>query len=375
MKKFIFLLFLIPFIFCFSTAEAQNYKPGQKYWYKRVVPKRATNGHGWVWTKRREYISAGLNISSISYFGDIVPRPDFLSTDLRFTRPSIGIFVQKRFRPQFTGRFAFRWGRILSADSSTADKMDGDAVFRYIRNAHFRNDIFEISAIGQIDLMSAHKLNTEYFRRPKQFIPYIVGGFAAFYHNPMARAPEPIPGDVADWDVGEWVPLQPLGTEGQGRTTLAGDPIGDKYSRLQVAFPLGMGVRKRISDRIDIEFEFSYRFLLTDYLDDVSTMFQDLSIFGSNTGEDALARAFHDRSREGDRAVRLRELYSAGEMAYLPDDYTTPTGYRRFVGFGNDAFPDNIRGNSRDNDVYLLMGFRLIYIFPPQQVRCPVHFR
>lgn len=354
-------------------------KSGPKYWYKRHVPKRAKHGHKWVWTKRREYVSFGLNLNAINYFGDIVPRPTFTSTDIRMTRPQISAFVQKRFRPQVTGRLSLGWGRVLGTDSVTADRENDHDVFRYIRNASFRNDIFELVGTMKFDLMQEPRLNREFYNRPKSIVPYLTMGVGVFYHNPQAKAPEEFGGD--------WESLQPLGTEGQGRTKMITeiDPetgeeeerevsIGDRYSKWQITFPVGIGFRKQVSPRLDIAFEVSYRFMLTDYLDDVSNMYQDLGVFG----DDELAKAFHDRSREGDREVYLQQLFQQGDIAHVPTDYTY-TGvdgrtYTTYTGFGEDRFPDNIRGNRRDRDVYLLTGFHFIYVLAPEQTRCPIRF-
>ncbi|WP_027003053.1 DUF6089 family protein [Hugenholtzia roseola] len=391
MKKIAFLLFSLFLLFAFmigsdqQTAKAQV---GKKYYYKKNTPLRGPHGHKWVWSKRREYVSVGLNINAMNYFGDITPRPGFWSTDLRFTRPNIAVFVQKKWRPQFSTRLAFHWGRLLSADTVTADPTNSHDVYRYIRNAHFRNDIFELSATMQLDLMSAERLNKEFYRRPKEFIPYLVGGVSVFYHNPKAKAPATgIGDDPVDWEPGEWTALRNLGTEGQGRGTYYtynGVDVAERnlpsknYSAIQVAFPLGIGVRKKISNRIDIAFEVSYRFLLTDYLDDVSKKYVDMSVFG----DDNLARAFHDRSLEDNRLLHLQQKYQQGELAYLPNLYTyrgerDGREYQTFDGFGSDPYPQywSIRGNSRDNDVYILTGFHFIYIIPPHGVRCPVRFR
>ncbi|WP_291726656.1 DUF6089 family protein [Bernardetia sp.] len=381
MKKILFtFLFALLGVAFLATEEVQA-QVGNKYYYKKTTPRRGPHNHKWVWTKRRQYVSVGLNVNAMNYFGDIVPKPSFWSTDLRFTRPNIGIFVEKKFRPQFSARLGLNWGRLLSYDVETADPADSHDFFRYIRNAHFRNDIFELNTTFRWDLMSSERLNKEFYQRPKQFVPYVLGGLAVFYHAPKAKAPETkIGGGSPDWGAGEWTDLQPLGTEGQGREYInfSGDTVNlhNKYSKVQVAFPVGFGIRKKLSNRIDIAFEFSYRFLLTDYLDDVSRNYLNLGVFG----DDELAKAFHDRSLEGDRYATLEEMAGNGELYSLLNRYSY-TGidgqqYNTFDGFGSDPYIDpSIRGNQKDNDVYMLTGFHLIYIIPPHGVRCPVRFK
>lgn len=341
---------------------------------KEYSRKRAPHGHKWVWTKRKEYISTGVSLNAMNYFGDIVPRPNFLSADIRATRPNISAFVAKRFYPNLTGRFMISYGRIMGADSITASPTNSHDVFRYIRNAHFRNDIFEATAVAQYDLIPETKINQVYYKRPKQIIPYVNVGLGVFYHNPKAKVPEQFGGD--------WIALQQLGTEGQGRSNpLTGETYGKFYSKVQVCMPVGFGFRKRISERFDIAFEMMWRFTLTDYLDDVSKSYLNKGVF-SKDEDGGLAWAMHDRSLENGRLQRLREKYANGEMAYLPSIRFTPNVgdpnyrfYQTLDGFGNDFFPDNIRGNVRDRDVYISTGIHLIYIIPPSQVRCPIVFK
>ncbi|AFM05362.1 hypothetical protein Fleli_3021 [Bernardetia litoralis DSM 6794] len=386
MKKILFTFLFTLLGVAFLATEKAQAQVGNKYYYKKTTPRKGPHNHQWVWTKRRQYVSVGLNVNAMNYFGDIVPKPSFWSTDLRFTRPNIGIFVEKKFRPQFSARLGLNWGRLLSYDEDTADPADSHDFYRYIRNAHFRNDIFELNTTFRWDLMSSERLNKEFYQRPKQFVPYVMGGLAVFYHAPKAQAPTTkIGGGDPDWGADAWTDLQSLGTEGQGRGSYTkylsnGDSVvrdlGEKYSKVQIAIPLGFGIRKKLSNRIDIAFEFSYRFLLTDYLDDISGNYVDLGVFE----DDELAKAFHDRSLEGDRAETLAEMASNGELYRLLNSYTY-TGvdgkvYNTFDGFGSDPYIDpSIRGNQNDNDVYMLTGFHLTYIIPPHGVRCPVRFK
>ena len=68
----------------------------------------------------------------------------------------------------------------------------------------------------------------------------------------------------------QWIDLQPLGTEGQGTTAY---PDRKKYSRTQIAIPMGGGVKISLNDNLNIAFSFSARKTYTDYLDDVSTTY------------------------------------------------------------------------------------------------------
>jgi len=133
------------------------------------------------------------------------------------------------------------------------------------------------------------------------------------------------------------------------------------YSPIGISIPLGIGVRYRISRKMDVSFEMAYRFTFTDYLDDVSGDYVDPALF-----DDDLARALHDRSAEpvdmlsGEQ--RIPEI--VGEVV----DYVSPIDGRTYRSINGFGMPANIRGND-DNDAFLVTGFQLSYIF--STVRAP----
>ncbi len=115
------------------------------------------------------------------------------------------------------------------------------------RGLNFRTNITEFSLLGELNLFRFGS------SKDRGVTPYLFGGAAVFRFNPQAR-----------FD-GDYVDLQPLGTEGQG---LPGyDP---PYSLTQVAIPLGIGIKLLLNETITLGLEFGGRKLFTDYLDDVS---------------------------------------------------------------------------------------------------------
>ncbi len=373
MKKILCLLLFFGFLSAEYPSHVQA-QSGNKYHYGQ---RQGPHNHRWVWSKRKRYYSVGLNLGAMNYFGDITPQQNFTSTDIQFTRLGIGVELQKRVRPQWSWGLSLSYGRIMGADSLSASPSDDNNQFRYIRNLHFRNDLFMGMFKLQFDLISRDKMNTEFYDRPNQFIPYIFAGVGAVFHDPKAKTPEfTYTGEEPLWEPDQWVSLQPLGTEGQGRIDPnTGQMMQDRYSLTQIAFPFGFGVRKKLGPRWDISFEFSYYFFLTDYLDDVSRKYVDPGIFTASdpTEQDFLAQAMHDRSNP------LNTARLDGTTNYVPPlrTYLGRDGevYTSYEGFGNDLLPDNIRGNVRDNDVVFVTGFVLRYIIPREGVRCPVRFR
>jgi hypothetical protein len=103
-------------------------------------------------------------------------------------------------------------------------------------------------------------------------------------HNPQAKVPsDNISNELID-QAGKWVDLRPLGTEGQYSNLLPTDAnYGVKpYSLIQPTIPIGVGVKIRMSKRLDVRCEFGVNYFFTDYLDDVSRNYVDLGALKSD---------------------------------------------------------------------------------------------
>src|SRR5690606_14947756 len=114
-------------------------------------------------------------------------------------------------------------------------------------------------------------------------------GVSFFYHNPKARHYP----DSSNLNKRRWVALRPLMTENK------------KYSPFQLAIPMAVGIRYKLSLQWDMEIEMGYRFTFTDYLDDVSGRYQDPASLKND-----LARKFSNRTAEKRSALngRSRDL-------------------------------------------------------------------
>ncbi len=107
-----------------------------------------------------------------------------------------------------------------------------------------------------------------------------------------------------------------------------------------MAVPVGLGVRLKAHQYIDILLEAGSRFLFNDYLDDVSTEYPSLDELraAGRIGDIRLAEIFYDRATEG---VGL--------------DGVTPLTARA---------PGDDRGNPAKNDAYYLFQIRLELYLP-----------
>lgn len=306
---------------------------------------------GSIYSINKKYTTVGVSVNAMNYFGDLAPKEDITSTDLSLTRVGIGISASRRLGPRFSARVGLNWGRIKGDDFEAADPGDQLARYRYVRNLQFRNDIKELSLVGIVDF--AENLAT--YRSRKNIVPYIFAGVAVFHHNPQAQVPDVDVnnGSAPFANAGEWVNLAPLQTE------------GISYKNVQFAIPFGLGLRFKLEERWDLAFEVGYRHLFTDYIDDVSSDFVDLGSLSSD-----LAKALSDRSREV-TAVESGKTRQTGVIPNRMESYVSSfdgNTYTTIAGYGRDAI-DNVRGDSSNNDIYIMTGFQISYILQNQRFK------
>ena len=350
------LLTLLLSVFLVDQAAAQQSRRKINQKRKRMVNngnRQATfSGARLPFANARQYITIGISANALNYFGDIVPRDNVLSTDIAYTRPGLGISSMARLGPAFALRAAFMYGRISSSDFGVADPGDEEASYRYVRNLQFRNNIKDLSIVGMLDLFP----NDATVSLRMRFTPYVFAGVSVFHHNPQGLVPdeaiftrEHLTDPFEPAEAGNWVALKPLHTEGPDKT----------YSNFQFSIPLGVGVRFRLNNWFDVEAEASYRYLFTDYLDDVSSSYVDKGLLESD-----LARVMSDRSLEpvdvvsGDR----REIYSAeGTLNREVRFYegADEQEYAFLPGYGQ-PHASAIRGNASDNDIFITTTVRLV---------------
>ena len=348
------LVVLILSILLVNTAEAQLSRKKIKK-NNRAMSKY--HGSKNTFTKQKRYNSIGFSVNVQNYLGDIAPKAKWGSTGLNFTRPGFSGSFEHRFGPRYTLRAALSYGRLQSDDYKVADPNGDDSKYRYIRNASFRNDIYDFSVMAVVDLF---KNEGSYLSRVP-LTPYLLAGGSVFHHNPKAKVPEQYVLEAGATpttlpEAGTWVALQPLGTEGQYADLLETDAnFGIKpYNLWQFAIPIGIGVRYRLADALDISLDFTFKWLFTDYIDDVSKNYVDLDVLDSD-----LARAMSNRSRD--------PLSATGEARDLTGwntrVYTGRNGgnYEVINGFGEEGF-GNMRGGSSISDVYYVTSFRIAYL-------------
>lgn len=286
----------------------------------------------------KKYNALGVSLNAMNYYGDIAPLPNRISTDLAFTRPAIGLSFTHRFGPFYQLTGGFTYGTLAGSDAESADPNNQGSSYRYVRNLSFRNRIKELSVVGQFDLFP----NQGTYISRVRWTPFAFLGLAVFHHNPQAQ-------DAT----GEWVDLQPLGTEGQYAQLNPTDVnYGiEPYKKIQLAIPFGIGARFRVNEVVDVSAEFGFRYLFTDYVDDVSQNYVDLSLLTP------------EAARFSYRTDLVNPDASEKVAAIMGNTHPSLTynGQPIVNGFGSEH-PDNMRGNKNDRDIYTMTTIRVTYI-------------
>lgn len=165
-------------------------------------------------------------------------------------------------------------GTVSAADStlSSSDPLNP----RFIRNLHFSSKIREVQLLSEL-----HLLRLISPQQRGKFSPYMLAGIGIFHFDPTAVYQN------------QPYRLQSLRTEGQGFPGETSSP----YALVQVNFSAGGGFCYEINALLSFAIEANYRYLQTDFLDDVSGRYIDHRKFAENLKEpvSGIAVALADR--------------------------------------------------------------------------------
>lgn len=192
------------------------------------------------------------------YFGD-------LNTNLKITKPgpALGIMARYNFNNRISVRSTLSYGNVGADDANSENNFERN------RNLSFRSNIFDLSNVIEFNFFKF-----EHGSRTYNKTPYFFGGFNIFRFSPTAKLN------------GQKYSLRDYGTEGQ--------PAGQEYGQISGGLLLGGGFKFAVNRNLSINLEFSTRFLFTDYLDDVSTVYPDKALLKASRGD--IAVALSDRS-------------------------------------------------------------------------------
>lgn len=298
MKKFIFTLLLGVLVFQFSSFGQSN-----------------------RWKRTRYELIGGTG--TLSFMGDLGggDKASHFISDFNFStqRPVIHAGVRYKILEPLAAKVAFSYGWVSGDDSKS------DNIYRLDRNLSFRSPIIEFGGQVEYSIIKEPTSHRYSLRRGRRFSlkyltinTYIFAGIAGFYYNPKGY----------DEETKQWVALQPLGTEGQG--LMEGR---DKYSRVSMALPVGIGFKYSLNRNISVGAEFGARYTFTDYIDDVSTTYVDNAWLASS---DELAARMADK-----------RMYSKNPLSTFPE--------------GALYGPGDQRGEAKYNDFYMFSLVTIAY--------------
>jgi hypothetical protein len=184
--------------------------------------------------------------------------------DFSSTRPVASLKYRFRVLEPLSVKAGVTWA-ILSADDA-ASGSEG----RKLRNLSFTSQIYQFSLHGEYYFVK-EKANPRYsfssLHSIRNISAYAFTGISVFYFNPQAEL------DGTKYD------LQPLGTEGQG--------IGDNpplYNQIAIGWPVGLGAKYRLNNKISIGLEISNTFTNSDYIDDAHGSYYDNAAISATYG-------------------------------------------------------------------------------------------
>ncbi len=243
------------------------------------------------------------------YFGD-------LNTDFRLDRINAagGIGARYNFNHRLAAKVSFNYGKIEAYDSDSTNPFERN------RNLSFESTILDGTAQFEFNFLPYYHGHKDYW-----FTPYVFGGFSVFRYDPKTVT-----------DAGDLVSLRELGTEGQLR--------GEEYLVIASALTAGVGFKWDLSYEISMDIHLSIRNANTDYLDDVSTTYPDISDLTRQRGQLAVDlsdrglmldsngdRIDRDGEQRGDPTVNDRYIFVGIGFNYYFGDVRCPTygGKRR----------------------------------------------
>lgn len=237
-----------------------------------------------------QHYEVGVMLGGSTYMGDLVPERKALSTgSYHFAG---GAFVRYNHSELLTTKLAINYGHI------GADDANSSVAGRRSRNLSFKSPLLETSLTAEINILG---YDSKYLTRI--FSPYAFMGISWFKFNPKAELN------------GDWVELQPLGTEGQGLQEL---PERQPYKLSGFSIPMGAGLKFALNDKINIGAEIGMRKTFTDYLDDVSHSYAGDDLLIENGKETTLLLSNRTDSPKTSESMRgnptQNDLYLFGGL-------------------------------------------------------------
>ena len=190
--------------------------------------------------------------------------------EFSMTRPLLNLGFRYMILEKLSTKVMLSYGWLRGDDNTTTE------TYRNYRSLSFYSPLVEFAVQAEYHLTKeriGHRYNLRRVRGVKgiKLNTYFFVGVAGFWFNPKGKDQN-----------GDWQNLQPLGTEGQNVS-----PVREKYSRIQMSIPFGLGVKYGLNRKWSIGLELGLRKTFTDYIDDVSTTYYDNDAIRAASGDEA----------------------------------------------------------------------------------------
>jgi hypothetical protein len=182
----------------------------------------------------------GISAGAFIYQGDLTPSS---IGSYKTLKPVVNLFASRLFSPSFALRANLAFGGLRGDDAKYEDPE-----YRQQRNFNFHTPVIELSGLAEWNILGKNYTT-------RGLAPYVFAGVG--YGFLRIRR--------------DWSNLNAayFGAESDFMTNLSEDAERSLPKGLLV-FPVGIGARYYLSDKIGISAETSYRFTSTDYLDGFS---------------------------------------------------------------------------------------------------------
>lgn len=197
----------------------------------------------------------GFNFGGTGYLGDIggtgeVAKGFLGDIVLKQTNITSGIYGRYKINSKIHINSGINYVKISGDDAISAGP-------RKWRNLRFQNQLFELNSCLEYTFLKINDLGGSGRYRTSLNLYAFIGG-SVFYHNPKGAFLE-----NANSPIKEWESLRPLKTEGQETP----------YSPISLSTPYGIGAIIKTATFYKFGIYFRYMKNYTDYLDDISTVY------------------------------------------------------------------------------------------------------
>lgn len=198
------------------------------------------------WKRTRYEVLYGIN--TLNAFTDLGggngnAKPLFLDLDLKGTRPGIYLGARYKFREMIAFRYNLLFSWIKASDTYT----DWDP--RQNRNVSSSAPLLENSLVAEYSIQK-ERFGTRYtFSNLQRFNfkyvnVFLYAGFGGIFAPPVTK--------------NQMLPMNRIVAE------------GDSFHRMNLCFPVGIGLKYGIDRRTSFSIDFGHRYTTTDYLDGFS---------------------------------------------------------------------------------------------------------